>query len=90
MTVACLPGAAEGCFVQSAVGVLGAWWGYSSLALSASGTGEYDGETEEDFLFNVCVGRCVCIYKCVYMYTCVCIQNTIMNFSETYDLYFLN
>ena len=55
-TVASLPGAAEGCFVQSAVGVLGAWWDYSSPALSASGTGEYDGETEVGFLFNVCVG----------------------------------
>ena len=65
MTVASLPGAAEGCFVQSAVGVLGAWWGYSSPALSTSGTEEYDGETEVGFLFNVCVG----VYKCVYMYT---------------------
>ena len=84
MTVACLPGAAEGCFVQSAVGVLGAWWGYSSLALSTSGTGEYDGETEEGFLFNVCVG--VFVQVCVHVYRCVHTEY----YSETYDLYFLN
>ena len=70
-----------GYFVQFVAGVLAAWWGSSSPAVSDAGTGEYDEGTEEGFL---CV--CVCVDMCVY----ACILNIMLNLSGKYEHYRLS